>query len=119
MPDLNGKRALVTGAASGIGRAIATVLVESGARVMLVDIDEDNLGKVAAELGAPSRRCDVRIAQDVAAAVAATAEAFGGIDVLCNNAGIEQFYSLVDQPEDEFDRIVAVNVKGVWLGTKY
>lgn len=119
MADLTGKRALVTGAASGIGRAIATVLVESGARVMLTDVDEDNLGKVAAELGAASRRCDVQSADDVAAAVSATTDAFGGLDVLCNNAGIEQFCSLVDQTEPDFDRIVAINVKGVWLGMKY
>jgi NAD(P)-dependent dehydrogenase (short-subunit alcohol dehydrogenase family) len=55
----------------------------------------------------------------VAAAVAAAVDAFGGLDVLVNNAGIEQFYSLIEQPEDDFDRILAVNIKGVWLGIKH
>ncbi|MEW6472013.1 MAG: SDR family oxidoreductase [Actinomycetota bacterium] len=119
MADLSGKRALVTGAGSGIGREIATVLVESGARVMLSDIDDEALGKAGAELGMPSRHCDVRLAADVERAVQATTEVFGGLDVMCNNAGIEQLYPLVQQPEDEFDRILAVNVKGVWLGIKY
>ncbi len=55
----------------------------------------------------------------MAAAVAAAVDAFGGLDVLVNNAGIEQFYSLIEQPEDDFDRILAVNIKGVWLGIKH
>jgi NAD(P)-dependent dehydrogenase (short-subunit alcohol dehydrogenase family) len=119
MPDLTGKRALVTGAAGGIGRAIAEVFLGSGARVMLTDVDEEAVGKTAAEVGAPYLRCDVRVSDDVARAVESTAATFGGLDVLCNNAGIEQFYPLVDQPEDAFDQILAVNVKGVWLGIKH
>jgi NAD(P)-dependent dehydrogenase (short-subunit alcohol dehydrogenase family) len=119
MADLSGKRALVTGAASGIGQAIAAALIESGAQVMLSDIDEEAVGKAAAELGARSLRCDVTVADDVERTVQATTEVLGGLDVLCNNAGIEQTYRFVDHPEAEFDRIVAVNLKGVWLGIKY
>lgn len=119
MSDLSGKRCLVTGAASGIGRAIATVLVESGAQVMLSDVDETAVAKTAAELGAPSLRCDVGVTVEVERALRAAVEEFGGLDVLCNNAGIEQLSSLVDQTESEFDRILGVNVKGVWLGIKY
>ncbi|HEY3241588.1 MAG TPA: SDR family NAD(P)-dependent oxidoreductase, partial [Acidimicrobiia bacterium] len=84
MAELSGKRALVTGAGSGIGLAIASKFVELGAQVMLSDINEESVGKAAAELGASSVRCDVTVSADVQAAIKATTEAFGGIDVLVN-----------------------------------
>jgi NAD(P)-dependent dehydrogenase (short-subunit alcohol dehydrogenase family) len=119
MADLSGKRALVTGAASGLGKAIAAAFVASGARVMLSDIDEDGVGKVAADLGAGSIRCDVADPAEVERAVHATVEVFGGVDVVVNNAGIEVIARLAEMDEADFDRIVAVNLKGVWLGIKY
>lgn len=90
MTELKGKRTLVTGAAQGLGRAIAELLVARGARVMLADIDEQGAARAAAALGDAARsvRCDVTSSADVQAAVQATVDAFGGLDVLVNNAGI-------------------------------
>jgi NAD(P)-dependent dehydrogenase (short-subunit alcohol dehydrogenase family) len=119
MGEFDGKRALVTGSASGIGKEIATLLAEQGARVMLSDIDGDNLEKVAAELGSPSVKCDVSKSDQVAAAVKATTDAFGGLDILVNNAGIEQIAPLIEHDESGFDLIYSINVKGVWLGMKH
>jgi NAD(P)-dependent dehydrogenase (short-subunit alcohol dehydrogenase family) len=119
MGELQGKRTLVTGAAAGIGREIAQVFTEQGAQVMLSDVAEDRLAKAAADLGSPSVRCDVSRSSDVQAAIAATVEAFGGIDVVVNNAGIETVSTLLDLTEEELDRILAVNLKGVFFGIKY
>ena len=117
--ELAGRRALVTGAASGIGAAIAEVFVARGAQVMLCDIDE-GVAKVAADLGAESVICDVTSESDVAAAVAATVQAFGGIEILVNNAGIEgNWAKLADATGDDVDSIFAVNVKGVLFGIKH
>ncbi|HLF41772.1 MAG TPA: SDR family NAD(P)-dependent oxidoreductase [Acidimicrobiia bacterium] len=119
MGELDGRRALVTGAAEGLGRAVAEVFVELGARVMLSDVQDDLVAKEAAGLGAASVHCDVTVAADVEAAVAATVDAFGGIDIVVNNAGIENIAALVDLKEEDLDRILAVNVKGVYFGIKY
>lgn len=121
MTELKGKRALVTGAAQGLGRAIAELLVARGARVMLADIDEQGAARAAAALGDAARsvRCDVTSSADVQAAVQATVDAFGGLDVLVNNAGIEIVKPLFDQSEEEFLRLMDINVKGVFLGMKH
>src|SRR5438093_5409293 len=119
MAELQGKRALVTGAARGFGRAISEVLLREGAQVMLCDVQDDQVSKTADELGASSVRCDVSVASDVQAAIQATVDAFGGIDVVVNNAGIVHNYSLLDETEEDFDRIIAVNQKGVFFGIKY
>jgi len=119
MAELQGKRALVTGAARGFGRAISEVLLREGAQVMLCDVQDDQVSKTAEELGASSVRCDVSVASDVQAAIQATVDAFGGIDVVVNNAGIVHNYSLLDETEEDFDRIIAVNQKGVFFGIKY
>jgi NAD(P)-dependent dehydrogenase (short-subunit alcohol dehydrogenase family) len=116
MTDLQGKRALITGAANGIGEQIAELFARQGARVMLLDIQEEPLAKVAANLGVPSIQGDVSVAADIQAAVDATVDAFGGLDILVSNAGIEQVCSLAEHPEADFDRIVAVNVKSVLFG---
>lgn len=119
MAELEGKRALVTGAATGIGREIAAVFVELGAQVMLSDIQEEAVGKAAAELGAAAVRCDVTVSADVERAVQATVEAFGGIDIVVNNPGIAVVSTLVDLTEEDLDRILAVNLKGVFFGIKH
>jgi NAD(P)-dependent dehydrogenase (short-subunit alcohol dehydrogenase family) len=120
LADLQDRRALVTGAASGIGLAIATLFAERGARVMLSDIDAEGAAKAAAALpGAASIGCDVTDAAAVEAAVAATVEAFGGLDIVVNNAGIEIVKPLVEHTGEDLDRIFAVNVKGVFHGIKY
>lgn len=121
MAELEGKRALITGAATGLGRAIAELFVERGASVFLTDIDEEGVAKTAQELGAAgSSRCDVASAADQEAQFAAAQEAFGGgLNVVVNNAGIEIASILVEQSEEDFDRMMDINIKGVWLGMKY
>jgi NAD(P)-dependent dehydrogenase (short-subunit alcohol dehydrogenase family) len=119
--DLKGRCALVTGGAQGLGRAIATLLVARGARVMIADIDERGAARTAGELGAAARAvaCDVTSSRDLQAAVKATVDAFGALDLLVNNAGIEVVKPLLEQSEYEFDRLMAINVKGVFLGMKH
>lgn len=122
MEELEGRRALVTGGAQGLGRATAELLVARGARVMLADVDADAAEAAAEELGggevAHAVRCDVTSAEEVAGAVEAATEALGGLDTLVSNAGVEVAKPLVEHTEEEYDRLMAVNVKGVWLGTK-
>jgi NAD(P)-dependent dehydrogenase (short-subunit alcohol dehydrogenase family) len=119
MAELQGKRALVTGGARGLGRAIGEVMKAQGAQVMLCDVQDDLVAKTAEELGVSSVRCDVSKSSDVQAAIQATVDAFGGIDILVNNAGVVENFSLLDHSEEGFDRLVAINQKGVFLGIKY
>ncbi|MGB3800834.1 MAG: SDR family oxidoreductase [Lewinella sp.] len=123
MNQLANKVAVITGAAGGIGLAAAKVFLREGARVMLVDNDGDRLSKASEELSSDAVRyctADVSRSSEVEFYVAATVEAFGGIDIFFNNAGIEgRVTPLVDYPEDVFDRLVAVNIKGVWLGCQH
>ncbi len=121
MIELQGRKALVTGGAQGLGFAIARLFVERGAQVMLADVDEAGALRAAAELGphAQSVRCDVTSAADWARAVEATAAVFDGFDTLVNNAGIEIVKPLFDQTEAEFSRLMDINVMGVFLGMKH
>ncbi|HUR74057.1 MAG TPA: SDR family NAD(P)-dependent oxidoreductase [Sporichthya sp.] len=120
LADLQGKRALVTGAAQGLGHAIAVLFAERGARVLLTDIDADGAAKAAAALpGAASLGCDVTSADEVQAAVDAAVAEFGGLDILVNNAGIEIGKPLTEHTESDIDKLLAVNVKGVFFGIKY
>lgn len=118
------KVVVVTGAAGGIGRATAVRFAAEGATLVLVDAAADGLNEsVAAVEEARGRalavEADVTRAGDVRRYVAAAVERFGGIDCFFNNAGILGAVSpLVDYPEDVFDRVMAVNVKGVWLGMR-
>jgi NAD(P)-dependent dehydrogenase (short-subunit alcohol dehydrogenase family) len=115
MAELAGKRALVTGAANGIGREIAAVLVEQGASVMLVDIQDDLVAKEAAALGQPSIAADVTNSESVKAAVDAAVEAFGGLDILVPVAGVLDIHPLLTQPLDSWNRTLNVNVTGLLL----
>jgi NAD(P)-dependent dehydrogenase (short-subunit alcohol dehydrogenase family) len=120
MNDLLGRHAIVSGAARGIGLAIARRLVERGARVAVADLDADGACDAAAQLGNGSvgLHCDVRSTADVNAALETTVEAFGGLDLLVNNAGIEIAKPITELTEDEFDRVLDINVLGTFRFTK-
>jgi NAD(P)-dependent dehydrogenase (short-subunit alcohol dehydrogenase family) len=123
-----GKRALITGAAGGIGSATARVLAAGGARVALVDLDAGALAPLRDELAEATGRPapafpvlagDVAEAEDVRRYTDAAAEAMGGLDVLFNNAGIEGPLAPVqDYDDDAYDRVMRINVRGVWLNLK-
>lgn len=118
---LAGKIAIVTGAASGFGEGIARKFVAEGAKVVLADRDGAGAERVAAALGANAAgvRADVTKASDVEAMVHAALDRFGGLDVLVNNAGMGHVpQPLENLAEDDFDRILAVNVKAIYLAAR-
>lgn len=121
MKDLEGRRALVTGGARGIGRAITEMFVARGARVMIADINEQEAAQTAEELGDAVRSiaCDVTSGEQITAAVAATTSAFGGLDILVNNAGIEIVKPLLEMEDEEFRTLTDIDLTGVFLGMKY
>ncbi|MBD0416875.1 SDR family NAD(P)-dependent oxidoreductase [Oryzicola mucosus] len=125
MIDLSGKVAVVTGGAGGIGRAAAQTFVRAGAKVVIVDISEDDGMRAAHEIEQSGGealfvRADVSKAEDVVAYVAAAHERFGSIDVFLNNAAWEGVVeSLVNYPDHVFDKVMAINIRGVFLGLKY
>jgi 3-oxoacyl-[acyl-carrier protein] reductase len=115
---LANKIALVTGAGSGFGEGIARTFAREGAKVVIADINEKAARDVAAAIGkdAIAVRTDVSQRADVDAAVKAARDAFGGLDVLVNNAGINfNRAPLTEMTEEQFDRIFAVNVKSIYL----
>lgn len=116
----HGKVAIVTGAARGQGVAEAHLLVESGARVVLSDILEEEGRAAAAELGKDARfiRHDVGDENDWKEVTAAALEAFGKVDVLVNNAGVYRTRHLEDESAEEFLRLFSVNVLGAFLGIR-
>lgn len=114
---LKDKVAIVTGAGSGFGEGIARRFAAEGASVLVVDIDKAKGEAVAKSIpGARFAAADVSVAADVKAMTAAALDAFGGIDVMVNNAGVAQRnMPMLEVPEETFDRIYAVNVKGIYL----
>jgi NAD(P)-dependent dehydrogenase (short-subunit alcohol dehydrogenase family) len=123
--DFTGNVALITGGGGGIGRATAAGFAARGAKVMVVDSDTDAGGAtvgVVQQQGGEARftRADVTRAGDVVDYVKAALDAWGRIDCFFNNAGIEgQVRPLPDYDDDMFDRVIAVNLKGVFLGLKH
>ncbi|MDT4932351.1 MAG: 3alpha(or 20beta)-hydroxysteroid dehydrogenase [Pseudonocardiales bacterium] len=117
---LDGKVAIVTGAARGIGEGTVRRFAEEGARVVITDVLEEEGRAVAADLGdvAMFHRHDVTQEGDWQAVVAAATGQFGGVDVLINNAGIFRKAALEVQTVEGFDQVVAVNLRGVFLGMK-
>ncbi len=120
---LTNKIAVVTGASGGIGAAIARRFVKEGASVVLADLSEEGLAEAARGLPAhqvATIRMDVSDPEDVKRGVQLAVERFGGLDVMVANAGIEGAVApLVDQSVDEFDKVLAVNVRGAFLSVKY
>ena len=117
MTQLQGKVALVTGAAGGFGEGIARLFVAEGARVLIADLDESKAQAVAASLGPTARacRCDVSNAADVQAAVQACVQAFGAPDIVVNNAGTtHRNQPMLEVDEATFDRVFDVNVKSIY-----
>ena len=118
--DLTGKVALVTGGSRGIGHAIAAGLVGAGAKVAILGRDEAKAVAAAAELGpnAKGYRCDVAVGADVEQALEAIERELGPVDVLVNNAGITKDNLLFRIAEDDWDAVLAANLKGPFLMTK-
>ena len=121
----HGRVVIITGAAGGIGRAAARRFAGEGAAIVAVDLPGSDLDETAAVVEAGGGRvtavtADVRSDSDVAGYVAAALDTHGKVDALFNNAGVEgPVVPLVDYPTDDFDRVMAVNVRGVWLGLKH
>ncbi|OKL40236.1 SDR family NAD(P)-dependent oxidoreductase [Pontibacter flavimaris] len=123
MKKLENKVAIITGGAGSIGQITAKLFLEEGAKVMLVDLKKEALQKAVKDLGSEHVAysvADVSKAEDVQRYADATVKAFGKIDVFFNNAGIEGVVKpIAEYPEEMFDKVIAVNVKGAWLGIKY
>ena len=118
--DLGGRSAIVTGAASGIGRAIAESLAGAGARVLLADVNAADGEKVAAGLeGCAFQRADIGSRDDCRRLVDRAAELYGGVDILVNNAGLQRIHPVEEFPEDEWELLVRVMLVGAFLLTKY
>jgi NAD(P)-dependent dehydrogenase (short-subunit alcohol dehydrogenase family) len=119
--ELTGKVAIVTGGAGAFGRATAELLVREGARVVLADVDPAAGERAAADLGSSVafQETDVADADQVQRLVDTTVERFGGLDVMFNNAGVGgSFRRLLQDDLSDFDRVMAVNVYGVIIGTQ-
>jgi 3-oxoacyl-[acyl-carrier protein] reductase len=119
---LEGKIAIVTGAAQGIGRGIALMLAESGAKVAVVDISDkiDDVVKAIKDLGSSglALKCNVADYEEVQKVTKKVFEELGGVDILVNNAGIYPFKPFVEMTEADWDKVMDVNVKGIFNFTK-
>ncbi|TVU13863.1 hypothetical protein EJB05_37294, partial [Eragrostis curvula] len=120
---LEGKVAVITGGASGIGERTARLFVEHGARVVVADVQDEAGARLCAEIGARYVHCDVTVEADVAAAVDHAVATFGALDVMFNNAGVgedgDASRGIRDSSRADLDRVLAVNVAGPFLGAKH
>ena len=124
MGDLRGKRALITGGASGIGRATALLFAREGGAVSVVDLDTvggEAVAQMILDEGGQAMfvHCDVTRPEDCQRAVQGTVDKWGSLDILFNNAGIIRRATVLDTTEAEWDRVMAVNVKSIFLLSKY
>jgi NAD(P)-dependent dehydrogenase (short-subunit alcohol dehydrogenase family) len=123
--DLRGKVAVITGGTSGIGRETAVLFAKAGAKVAVAGRREHEGAETVALVRDTGGEClfvkaDVSKTADVQALIKRTVETFGSVDVAFNNAGIEGIWvPIAEQAEEDFDRVVAINIKGVWLCLKY
>lgn len=117
---LQGKTAIVTGAASGFGAGIARKFAAEGARVIVADVNQDAAARVAAGIGGLAVPADVARDDSVAALAQAAFTAFGRLDILVNNAGITHLPAALEEvSEEDFDRVLAVNAKSVYLTARH
>lgn len=131
MLEFQGKSAIVTGGANGIGRALCVAFAQAGAQVLCVDVDAQAGARLEAEVGKLTAsqpgavvftQADVTQAASCQAAVATAVARFGGVDILCNNVGIQPSNAYLpahEMPEEMWDRILAVNLKSCFLMSKY
>jgi NAD(P)-dependent dehydrogenase (short-subunit alcohol dehydrogenase family) len=122
--ELERRVAVVTGAAGGIGSAIADLFAREGASVVIADTDEAGGHQVASDLhgrgdAALFIPCDISRASDVERMAEETVRAFGCIDILCNNAGIQRYGTVTETSEEQWDEVMAVNLKGAYLCSHY
>jgi 3-oxoacyl-[acyl-carrier protein] reductase len=118
--DLTGRVALVTGSTRGIGRSIADMLVECGARVAIVGRDATKAQEVAAQISPEARgfACDVADIASVTALVAAVEEAFGSLDILVNNAGLTRDNIMLRLKDEDWDAVINANLRGAFAATR-
>ncbi|HEX5849564.1 MAG TPA: glucose 1-dehydrogenase [Rubrobacter sp.] len=121
MERLRGKRSIVTGAGSGIGRAIALRLAAEGANVLVSDVDETAARAVARELGGEAlvRKTDVTSSGEVEALVAAAVDEWDGLDVMVNNAGVGVAGTVTNTSEKDYEMVMDVCLRGTFLGMKH
>jgi len=123
MKKLENKVAIITGGAGSLGKTTAQLFLDEGAKVLLVDISESELEEIVSEIGHENIAycvADVSKAVDVERYVHEAVKLFGKIDIFFNNAGIEGVVKpIIEYPEEVFDKVIAINVKGIWLGNKY
>ncbi|BDZ47855.1 3-oxoacyl-[acyl-carrier-protein] reductase [Frondihabitans sucicola] len=117
---LDGRIAVVTGAAQGLGYAIAELFVENGASIVIGDLDGDAAAAAAARLGdrAVGVACDVTVPADVDALLDTATKTFGRLDIMVNNAGVTRDLTMRKMTVDDFQFVIDVHLRGTWLGTK-
>ena len=119
---LEGRIAVVTGGAQGLGYAIAEAFVKEGAKVVLGDLDAEGVVAAAHQLAVADRAvgmvCDVTVAKDVEALVTEAKDRFGSLDIMVNNAGVTADATMRKMTEEQFDQVIDVHLKGCWLGTR-
>ncbi|MBY8856960.1 3-oxoacyl-ACP reductase FabG [Nocardia sp. CA2R105] len=119
---LHNRTAVITGAAQGIGYAIAEKFIDEGARVVLGDLDADTVKQAAERLGGPDKaigvRCDVTDSADVDALLQAALDTYDSLDIMVNNAGITRDATMRTMTEEQFDQVISVHLKGTWHGTR-
>jgi 3-oxoacyl-[acyl-carrier protein] reductase len=122
MALLEGRTSVITGSAQGIGYAIATAFAAEGANVVIADINAEAAQEAASGLGIGKRAigvgCNVTDGKDVHDLVTAATDTFGSLDVFVNNAGITRDATMRKMTEDMFDQVIAVHLRGSWLGTR-
>ncbi|WP_063044302.1 3-oxoacyl-ACP reductase FabG [Nocardia pseudovaccinii] len=118
MSLLEGRVAVVTGGAQGIGLAIAETFVRHGARVVVGDLNPGETQQILGADVARAVRCDVTQATDIAALLDTALTEFGALDIMVNNAGITRDAAMRKMSEEDFDEVIAVHLKGTWHGTR-